>query len=228
MELNSLFLDNGEYRYLGQPLRPSIMKDIILSELEGKRFKRLEAISVSKKFHSEHGGLVEERKDYAAVFKHACRLLKKYDMQNVGYGQWLLGSGEKKDVKILEWEEENDDNARWSFSEEIGEGDYSVYVYYYDTYRKYAALCNEEYYPCKIGRTDVSPMDRIIGQARTCYPELPVCALLIKCSDSVIMESTIHNILKIHGRWLDDAPGKEWFKTNIEEIKSIYNSIMKT
>lgn len=227
MERNSLFLENGEYRYLGQQLRPSIMKEIMISELYGKRFKRVEAISVSKKYHFEHGGNVDETKNYVSVFKGACRQLKaRYNIQSIGYGQWILNSDEKENAEILIVEEEKDGKVCWPFSEEIGEGKFSVYVYYYDTYKKYASLCHEEFYPCKIGRTDISHVDRIIGQAGTCYPELPVCALLIKCSDSALMENAIHNILKIRGKWLDSAPGKEWFKTNIEEIKSIYYSIM--
>ena len=81
-------------------------------------------------------------------------------------------------------------------------------------------------WPCKIGRTDCDPIQRIIGQAGTCYPELPHVALIIYCDDSNALETAFHNIMKVKGRWMADAPGKEWFMTSPDELKAIYTSVL--
>lgn len=36
-------------------------------------------------------------------------------------------------------------------------------------------------------------------------------------------ESAIHYVLKVRGKWREDAPGKEWFNTTLQEIEQIIN-----
>lgn len=99
-------------------------------------------------------------------------------------------------------------------------------VYYYDTYKKYAETCGHSIWECKIGRTDKDPLQRIFGQAGTCYPELPHIALIMKCSNSFQLESALHNILKLRNRWIENAPGTEWFLTSPAEVESFYHMIV--
>lgn len=40
------------------------------------------------------------------------------------------------------------------------------------------------------------------------------------------LETAFHNIMKVKGRWMADAPGKEWFMTSPDEIKAIYTSVL--
>jgi hypothetical protein len=80
---------------------------------------------------------------------------------------------------------------------------------------------------CKIGRTDVEPIQRIMGQAGTCYPEFPHIALIIHCEDSSQLEMAFHSILKVRRKYIKSAPGKEWFMTSPQEIEDIYSLIMK-
>ena len=80
---------------------------------------------------------------------------------------------------------------------------------------------------CKIGRTDVEPIQRIMGQAGTCYPEIPHIALVIYCEDSFQLEMAFHSILKVQKKYIKSAPGKEWFMTSPRKIEDIYSLIMR-
>ena len=90
----------------------------------------------------------------------------------------------------------------------------------------HAEACGHSIWECKIGRTDKDPLQRIFGQAGTCYPELPHIALIIKCSNSLQLEAALHNILKLRNRWIENAPGTEWFLTSPAEIESVYHIIV--
>lgn len=35
----------------------------------------------------------------------------------------------------------------------------------------------------------------------------------------------MHSILKLRGRWMEDAPGSEWFLTNPNEVESLLHAI---
>lgn len=117
--------------------------------------------------------------------------------------------------------------ANYEADKIIGVGNSSVYLYYYNTYKKYAEKCGEKIWECKIGRTDKDPLHRILGQSGTCFPEIPHIALIIKCQNSLYLEQAIHSILKIRGKWIEDAPGTEWYLTSPNEVESIYNLIIK-
>ena len=91
---------------------------------------------------------------------------------------------------------------------------------------KYAEICGHSSWECKIGRTDKDPLQRIFGQAGTCYPEPPHIALIMKCSNSLQLESALHNILKLRNRWIENAPGTEWFLTSPGEVESFYHMIV--
>ena len=123
---------------------------------------------------------------------------------------------------------ENDDDQQklLSFDHEYGNGSEFVYLYYFDIYRKYAELSHKNEWECKIGRTEKEALSRIINQSGTSYPETPHFSLLFKCDNSLALESSIHNILKVRGKWVSDSPGKEWFITSPDEVVKIYNLII--
>lgn len=68
-------------------------------------------------------------------------------------------------------------------------------------------------------------ISRIIDQAGTAYPEIPRIALLINCDSARDMETAMHSILKLRGRWMEDAPGSEWFLTNPNEVEMLKKSL---
>ena len=70
-------------------------------------------------------------------------------------------------------------------------------------------------------------LQRIIGQAGTCYPEFPHVALVIYCDDSAQMETALHAILKLQKKHIESAPGTEWFMTSPEEIEKLYHVLFE-
>jgi len=48
----------------------------------------------------------------------------------------------------------------------------------------------------------------------------------MKCENSLLLESALHNILKLRNRWIENAPGTEWFITSPEEVESFYRLIV--
>lgn len=224
-----LFLDNGEYKYKQQPLRPQTMAEIMRHLLDGKRFARREAINLVKQFHLENGGVIDDSKDYAAQFKKVCsKDLKGYGIKNVGYGEWLLDSADAPKIDRVESviTQAKEESLQLVVEKEIGEGNGSIYVYYYTIYRKYAQVRGKKIWECKIGRSGFDPVQRVLGQSVTCYPEVPTIGLIIHCDNPVALEAFFHNALKVKKRWIEDAPGVEWFLTSPEEVEQLYNALM--
>lgn len=220
-------LDNTQdkYEYSGLKLTPAIFAKLIVILFDGKQFTRQTAITKVSEYHVSNGGIVEEDRDLVSVFKKAAHDMQKKDvgLTNKGYGTWELHYQIHENTEIVE---DIEDNYTMSTADEIlGTGSKSVYVYYYDAYKTLASIRGQNSWACKIGRTDRDPIQRVIGQAGTCYPELPHIALIIYCDDSVALESALHSVLRYQDKWIKDAPGTEWFFTSPNEIKEIYSLI---
>lgn len=199
------------YKYSDLELTPAIFKELLIEKFDGKQFKRADAIKIVTEYHLNNGELCEKN-EYIGTFKRATKMLQEKGITNCGYGTWKLNYKEtetkvytiKKNVKKIKADEE------------YGEGNYAVYVYYYDAYKELANLKGDRCFPCKIGRTDREPLQRIISQTGTCYPEKPHIAVLFYCENSYNLESSFHSILKARNKWIENAPGVEWFNTNVE------------
>lgn len=215
------------YEFSGLSLTPTIFGKLLITLFDGKRFNRHAAISEVVGYHRANGGIVKKGHNPINVFKKATLDLRKKDigLVNKGQGLWELHYHEPELVEVVTDSSEVDE-VMYSVDEILGTGSNAVYVYYYDAYCELARVKGEVLWPCKIGRTDCDPIQRIIGQAGTCYPELPHVALIIYCDDSNVLETAFHNIMKVKGRWMADAPGKEWFMTSPDEIKAIYTSVL--
>ena len=107
----------------------------------------------------------------------------------------------------------------------IGSGRSSVYLYYYPQYRERAESKGEKVWECKIGRTIHSEADGRIREQATGLPESPKIGLHIKTDKHKKIERIIHDILKVRGKHIEEAPGTEWFLTSPSEVEEIYNSI---
>ena len=211
-----------EYKYKGLELTPNVFTELLILYFDGKQFKRNNAIDTIVQCHKEKGGILE-KKEYVSVFKKACRKLSARGLSNIGYGIWRLNY-QVNEVEIIQ-EESSEEMKTYKADLILGEGEKSVYVYYYDTYRNYAENKGLSVWECKIGRTDKDPLQRVFGQAGTCYPELPHIALILKCDDSSQLEAAIHNILKCRKKWIESAPGTEWFITSPQEVQELYSMI---
>ena len=114
------------------------------------------------------------------------------------------------------------------FSEKtIGSGRSSVYLYYYQQYRDAAESEGDKVWKCKIGSTVHSqPQTRIKEQVGTALPEKPKIGLHIKTEVHEKIERIIHDILKVRGKHIAEAPGTEWFLTSPSEVEEIYKFIL--
>ncbi|MBQ3755905.1 MAG: GIY-YIG nuclease family protein [Oscillospiraceae bacterium] len=213
-----------DYKYYGLELTPAIFEALLVQLFDGKQFSRQDAIDKIKAFHLENGGVLNKA-SYIAVFKKAAQRLKDKGFENIGYGIWRLCYKTDAIEEIIP--KPKKEQSSFQADKEIGSGSSSIYVYYYDRYKELAILKGNSEWECKIGRTDVEPIGRVLNQAGTCYPELPHIALIIYCDNSSLLETTIHSILKMKQKWIPSAPGKEWFNTSPEEIEQLYYSIFE-
>jgi hypothetical protein len=88
-------------------------------------------------------------------------------------------------------------------------------------YRVKAISENEVVWPCKIGRTDRDPLQRVLSQASTALPEKPHISLIVKTDVASHLEAALHGILTVRNRRIDSAPGTEWFLTSPDEVLEI-------
>lgn len=222
----------SEYKYVNTRMTPMVFKDLLLKLFMNKQFDRQTAINTISEYHSQHGGIPTDA-DYRGIFKKAIATIREKNLasvSHVGYKDWRLVSidddGTQQVQNVNNNHKAEEPSVDISADETIGAGSSSVYVYYYEVYKNYALTKDMNVWQCKIGRTDVDPLSRIFGQAGTCYPEYPHVALIIRCSDSGLLEKTLHDILQLQGKWLKSAPGTEWYMTNPQEIRRLYETIM--
>lgn len=225
--LKMLNSTQDNYEFSGLKLTPAIFAKLIVILFDGKQFTRQTAISKVSEYHVSNGGIIEEERNLVSVFKRATQDMQKKNvgLSNKGYGTWELHYEIHEITEIVE--DIETDSTGFTADETLGTGNNAVYVYYYDVYQKLASVEGKDSWACKIGRTDRDPIQRVIGQAGTCYPELPHVALIIYCDDSSALESAIHSVLKYQNKWIKGAPGTEWFLTSPNEIKEIYCLISK-
>ncbi len=213
-----------EYKYQGLELTPGIFRELLIDLFDGKQFTRQDAVNIVTRYHTDHGGILQ-KPTYIPTFKKTSLLMRNEGLVKAGYGVWRLNY-KKNQIEIMP-AAKKDIIPAYTADKEIGSGKKSIYVYYYDNYKELASLKNSKIWECKVGRTDVDPISRVVGQAGTCYPEMPHIALVIYCDDSNLLEKAIHDVLRLRNRWLIDSPGKEWFLTSPEEVEEIYNSIIQ-
>ena len=96
---------------------------------------------------------------------------------------------------------------------EVGAGNESVYVYYFESQKGEA-----DSWPCKVGRSRGCPENRIKQQQASMMEE-PVIGLIIWTENSRLDEAIIHNELSENKV---ESFGKEWFYTKPGDIESLY------
>lgn len=211
-----------EYMYKGVELIPSVFKELMILLFDGKQFQRSTAIDTITEYHQAHGGILQKG-EYVTIFKAACQLLKGNGLVSVAYGTWKLNY-QVKETEIVS--QQDNKTIACTADKTIGHGDNAVYVYYFDIYKKMADLEKRDVFECKIGKTNGDAFQRVLSQTGTCYPEAPHVALIILCENSSLLETTLHNILKMKNRHISSAPGVEWFMTSPEEVEEIYTLIV--
>lgn len=223
------------YPFLGQPLMPEAIQQWILSLFSGQSVERKKIVESVLKAHRSRGGAEPNAADFPRSVKQALGNLNRAGKATKGAkGWWSINSEEDVVNPVLPMSNESDKAVGEPPEPEppadhvFGTGTSSVYVYYYDNYRKNALLSNLDRWPCKVGRTDTDPLYRVISQAATALPELPHIAIILRTSNASRWESAIHLHLTERGLVKKDAPGSEWFNTSPEEILNIIRSINPT
>ena len=219
-----------EYKYRQLPITSMIIEELILKLFNGKLVKRDEIVNKVLEHHLMNEGKEPEVLDFPRSVKTTLsQMSKKGIVENVAYGYWKIHDetstfNEDTNVEVIE---ETEDEIPHDFLEyeELGEGNSSVYVYYFESYKELSMLKGEESWPCKIGMSERDPKIRILSQVSTALPELPKIAFIIKTDKPSLLEIAIHSILKLRDKQIEYAPGTEWFNTNPEEILEIIKLI---
>lgn len=104
-------------------------------------------------------------------------------------------------------------------------GNEYIYCYTFQSYLDLARLQNTSTYRLKIGKAQDDWLSRVQSQMGTSNSEKAIVLILVKCMSSSNIERGIHHFLKSKNKWITDAPGNEWFHSNVEEIKKIIESL---
>jgi len=219
-----------------------MMIEVLAIELfAGKILSRPAIVEEVLRAHLSRGGLAPAAQDVALSAKKALATLKEKGLaENPSFGYWrILGENHDSSFDVSSINETTDDSipdveepSSPSCPEPIadvviGSGDSAVYLYYLPIYRLQAEANEEVCWPCKVGRTDRDPKLRILSQAATALPENPHIALVVKTSRPVALEATIHNVLTLRGRRINESPGAEWFLTSPSEVRAMVDFVLE-
>lgn len=71
---------------------PTIFRELLVEQFDGKIFSRQSAIRIIADYHLQYGGIIEDERDLVGVFKRATQVMQKQNMGlvNKGYGTWEL------------------------------------------------------------------------------------------------------------------------------------------
>lgn len=109
--------------------------------------------------------------------------------------------------------------------EKLGRGSKFVYVMYSKSARYEAILKGSEIWPLKVGRTN-NPLTRCI-QLSESGPNLLTIAFVIRSDNPKLLEKRIHAKLTDDGRLIEMPHRKEWFLSNLNQVKAIYNNLQR-
>lgn len=135
------------------------------------------------------------------------------DWKNVGRGNFERIDAEAVAEQVIESADED----------ESGDVEFNgwVYAFSFPTIVK-----SEQPFPIKVGKTITDVDSRVMEQAKgSAIFEKPVVLGSWQVKRVGYAESAVHNVLKARGKWLEDAPGREWFLTTVSEISSIVEFI---
>lgn len=128
----------------------------------------------------------------------------------------------RRTVKPGPNDDDLEDNVDENIAEiSVGEGSQCVYAWYLPTYREMASIKNEKTYPMKVGRSRNLAIERI-AESIGYTPETFALGFMILTDSPEDWEKLLHSLLNLKNRHIDKAHGTEWYQTNPEELKRIY------
>lgn len=214
------------YPYRGVPLKPHMLAELAeRSFLPGAIMSRKWLVENAPRLHVELGG-TPATADPVSQAKKARAALLEGEWEQAGYGSIRrLGvpipgePGQANDLPTIPDQAELFLNAK----EWFGEGDEIVYCYTFPSYVELASLKRDARMPMKIGKTASTSLERVSLQCGVSNPEQPIVPFAIRVQNSALFEKAIQRTLMIWNRWMDDAPGSEWFMTSKDEVLAIVN-----
>ena len=118
-------------------------------------------------------------------------------------------------------ENELKESALEEGDESVSEYEGWIYAYTFPSIQK-----NDESFPIKIGKTVNDVEVRVREQARgAALFENPLILAQWQVNRVAHTEMAIHFTLKARGLWIEDAPGREWFKTTLQTIYEVVENI---
>ena len=181
-------------------------------------YKRAHLVEMVREQHEEMGGIFSDA-DVTAQVKKALQTLKaKGIAENPRQDAWRLN------FDGMATEREQEIKAQSDAEISVGTGDQAVYGWYLPAYRHLAERDGAEHFEMKIGRTVNDPVSRV-GTTANHAPERYRMGFLLKDDDSSSWESILHAVLTLMGRKVDGAAGDEWFRTNPEELHSLWQAL---
>lgn len=218
------------YKFKDYYICPGIAKEIIITlYADEKPVKRSTIIKGIKKHHISNGGRILPNYNLESCIKASLtKLREEGKVENIipSSGIWKvinIVKTQQEDKIIEEHQDINDEKLDNVLT--LGDGEESIYVYYYSSHKRIADFDGKDDWPCKIGKTKMDVRERISSQVKTSQPENPIIAIIIKTDSSSNLERMFHSILTEKGKHIIEAQGVEWFSTNPEEINNIYNII---
>jgi hypothetical protein len=196
------------YKFRGIPLTSGIATEILPRIFaNGEAANRPQIVSRVIAHHAELGGLQADGDATTMVKKALSVLAKENRVESVSHGFWRFTTPPTE--------------AGRNEPIDAGDGDETVYVYYFPAYQDQAAHLGKDTWPIKIGMTKGEAPRRITEQSSTCMPETPIVGLRYKCKNAAHLERAIHLVLKSRNKHITGAPGKEWFMSSVNEVLSI-------
>ncbi len=131
------------------------------------------------------------------------------DWENVGRGYFKRIDAEAVAEEVIESANEEDS----------GDIEFNGWVY---AFSFPAITKSDQPFPIKVGKTITNVETRVMDQAKgSALFEKPVILGKWQVRRVGHSELAVHNVLKARGKWIEEAPGREWFLTTISEIEGI-------
>lgn len=223
----------SSYGYKSHPITSLVARELVLEYLAGKSgpVPRSELRAYVVASHARGGGAPTSEANLMASLKSAISgLMTSGLLHRPLVGWYSLSAPGSPTADPADLVDESDDVQQALVVErQIGAGEESAYVYFYETDRKLALLEGKAIWPCKIGFSSTDPITRIISQCsstNTVY--LPVVGLVIRVGNGRATERAIHAALDEVGARIGDAIGAEWFNTSPEKIRAWYSAYQAT
>ena len=105
---------------------------------------------------------------------------------------------------------------------QMGYGSDIVYVIYSTAMRTEAILKKWDIWPLKVGKTN--NLERRLKQLSESGPNSLCVGLVMYTNNPFLLEQYIHKNLTDRGQFLRIPGRKEWFNSNLDQIRSLYNN----